>query len=243
MERLCLVDDCPGGVVAKNLCSRHYYNYRTHGTPLPEVRCMDCSAVINGATMQTKRCAPCRHPRERAAAQERAAKSRSVSGVRECYMCGADTEPTTHARKRCARCQKVNPARPCSEDGCDRPTSSLGLCAMHYKRVKRAEGAYASEPWDDRRRNNYHKRRALKAGSSAGPAFSNADVFERDGWVCGLCGGPVSPDVVYPDPLSASLDHVVPLSRGGAHSLDNSQLAHLACNVRKGAREDSVLAV
>lgn len=36
--------------------------------------------------------------------------------------------------------------------------------------------------------------------------------------------------------MSVSLDHVVPLSQGGAHDPANVQLAHLTCNVRKGAQ-------
>ena len=43
----------------------------------------------------------------------------------------------------------------------------------------------------------------------------------------------VDKDLMWPDPMSASLDHIVPLSRGGTHTLDNVQLAHLACNERK----------
>ncbi|CAB4136887.1 HNHc domain containing protein [uncultured Caudovirales phage] len=65
-----------------------------------------------------------------------------------------------------------------------------------------------------------------------------AEVFARDGWVCQLCGRKVDPSLVYPHPMSASLDHVVPLSLvgGPGHVLSNVQLAHLRCNVRKGAK-------
>ncbi|NKT05174.1 hypothetical protein GS485_11095 [Rhodococcus hoagii] len=42
--------------------------------------------------------------------------------------------------------------------------------------------------------------------------------------------------MVYPHPKSASLDHVIPLSCGGAHDPSNVALAHLACNVAKGDR-------
>lgn len=62
-------------------------------------------------------------------------------------------------------------------------------------------------------------------------------VYERDRWVCQLCEEPVDPSVKYPDPRSASLDHVLPLARGGDHTYENVQLAHLSCNVRKGADE------
>jgi 5-methylcytosine-specific restriction endonuclease McrA len=60
------------------------------------------------------------------------------------------------------------------------------------------------------------------------------EVFARDGWVCQVCDAAVDPVRRYPDPLSASLDHVLPLSRGGDHSRDNSRLAHLICNVKRG---------
>jgi 5-methylcytosine-specific restriction endonuclease McrA len=56
-------------------------------------------------------------------------------------------------------------------------------------------------------------------------------VFHRDNGTCGICGGPVDPERV-------SIDHVVPLSRGGLHSYSNVQLAHLACNTRKGSKHD-----
>lgn len=66
--------------------------------------------------------------------------------------------------------------------------------------------------------------------------FRHAEVFERDGWICQLCTEPVDRMLAYPDPMSQSLDHVIPLSRGGHHVWDNVQLAHLICNNRKHAR-------
>lgn len=61
-------------------------------------------------------------------------------------------------------------------------------------------------------------------------------VFERDGWICGLCGGPVDRGLRAPHPESPSLDHVLPITAGGEHSYQNVQLAHFGCNSRKGAR-------
>ena len=66
--------------------------------------------------------------------------------------------------------------------------------------------------------------------------FSATEIYERDGWVCKLCGEMVQRDAKWPEPLSPSLDHIVPLSKGGGHLRDNVQLAHLICNVRKGNR-------
>lgn len=70
--------------------------------------------------------------------------------------------------------------------------------------------------------------------------FDPHEIYERDGWVCRLCGEPVNPAATWPDPLSASLDHVMPIIAGGAHSRANSQTAHWICNVRKGARWEPI---
>ncbi|QXC61616.1 HNH endonuclease [Aquihabitans sp. G128] len=66
--------------------------------------------------------------------------------------------------------------------------------------------------------------------------FDPLEIFERDEWICQLCDEPVDRALKHPDPLGASLDHVLPLAAGGGHSRANTQLAHWICNVRKGAR-------
>lgn len=124
----------------------------------------------------------------------------------------------------------------CCEIDCDRPVRARSVCNMHYKRLLRAEGRLVSPAWDDRRRNNYHARRARLAGGRNGDAVMLAELLARDGYKCGICGESVDADAAYPDPLSKSIDHIVPLSRGGAHSPENCQLAHLRCNVSKGAK-------
>ena len=60
-------------------------------------------------------------------------------------------------------------------------------------------------------------------------------VFERNNWICQICQTPVSKlsDRNLVD--IASLDHIIPIARGGEHSYSNTQLAHLSCNLRKGA--------
>jgi hypothetical protein len=59
-------------------------------------------------------------------------------------------------------------------------------------------------------------------------------IFERDNWICGICGEPVDMELVGKNPMAKSLDHIIPLSRGGSHTVDNVQLAHFSCNMRKG---------
>jgi 5-methylcytosine-specific restriction endonuclease McrA len=77
-------------------------------------------------------------------------------------------------------------------------------------------------------------RRARLAGAEC-ESFDHADVYARDGWICGICTEHVDSAIKWPAPFSASLDHIVPLSKGGPHTRANTQLAHLACNMQKGA--------
>lgn len=52
--------------------------------------------------------------------------------------------------------------------------------------------------------------------------------------VCGICGKVVDKSLKYPHPLSATIDHIIPIARGGHPSdMDNLQLAHFTCNRQK----------
>jgi len=85
------------------------------------------------------------------------------------------------------------------------------------------------------KRNRQARRRARQMGLPY-EVFSAEEIFERDGWVCQLCTEPVDPLVRWPDSSSASLDHRIPVSKGGHHTRVNVQLSHLGCNVSKRDR-------
>ena len=52
--------------------------------------------------------------------------------------------------------------------------------------------------------------------------------------ICGICGQPVDRSLKYPHPFSATVDHIIPIDRGGHPSdIENLQLAHLKCNRMK----------
>lgn len=87
---------------------------------------------------------------------------------------------------------------------------------------------------DDRSIQTGGIRRAKQAGVEW-EVISIFTVAERDGWMCGICGGAVpqrwSEDNRKPMP---SLDHIVPIHHGGPHLYSNVQLTHLFCNLSKG---------
>lgn len=80
-----------------------------------------------------------------------------------------------------------------------------------------------------------YKRRALEANVRC-EDFNPIDVFERDGYVCQLCGKKTRPDFKNPShSLFPNLDHIVPLSKGGVHTKLNTQCLCRQCNIEKSS--------
>ena len=78
-----------------------------------------------------------------------------------------------------------------------------------------------------------HKRRALKMNNLV-EDFNPVEVFERDGYICQLCGIKTRPDYKNQfHPKKPNLDHIIPLSRGGEHSRLNTQCLCRHCNMLK----------
>lgn len=75
--------------------------------------------------------------------------------------------------------------------------------------------------------------RARRLGATVIEPFERETVFERDDWTCYLCSLPVLRGVSAFDPDSATVDHVIPLSHGGEHTVRNARTAHLRCNSAK----------
>ena len=51
---------------------------------------------------------------------------------------------------------------------------------------------------------------------------------------CGICGHPVDYSLKTPHPMSATIDHIIPVAKNGHPSdIDNLQLAHWTCNRQK----------
>lgn len=74
------------------------------------------------------------------------------------------------------------------------------------------------------------RRASLKHG------YSPAQLAKRDGADCKLCDAPVDMNLIYPDLMRGSVDHIIPTSLGGSNEPENVQLAHLHCNIKKNNR-------
>ena len=73
-----------------------------------------------------------------------------------------------------------------------------------------------------------------KQGAHRGAYEKNKKIIFKTQNTCGICGKPVDFSLKYPDPLSATIDHIIPVSKSGHPSdLSNLCLAHAGCNRQK----------
>ena len=59
------------------------------------------------------------------------------------------------------------------------------------------------------------------------PKAIKEEVYRRSNNTCEICGKPLSR-------FSYSIDHIIPLSRGGTNNIDNLRAVHPTCNKLKG---------
>lgn len=63
--------------------------------------------------------------------------------------------------------------------------------------------------------------------------FITKKLIVEKGRICALCGKPIQRDD------EVSIDHIIPVSKGGATVESNLQLAHKSCNLEKGNKYDN----
>lgn len=144
----------------------------------------------------------------------------------------------------------------CKASECDRPPFGHGYCSLHYYRfvttgdpmvtpslvnpVRRCaqcgEVMDLSEPFPGRVRPSYLLKNCLNCRRDTHLPRYVPELIERDGPGCHICGDVVDLSLSHPDPMSRSVDHIIPRSRGGADHVSNYALSHLLCNLRKGDR-------
>ena len=189
--------------------------------------------------------------------------STPAANVRLAKYCGPACKPAkvpvqyTTPSKACHTCGAVFTAAwqrycsdaclpTCAEPGCSKVVAKRGYCGAHYQRRCRPGRDHGSpdrgQEWRERNPEAYakhledknHRRRARSRQAEA-EKIDRQRVGDRDGWRC-FCGKRIDQSLKHPDPMSQSLDHVQPISEGGAHTYANVRIAHLRCNTVRGNR-------
>jgi 5-methylcytosine-specific restriction endonuclease McrA len=108
----------------------------------------------------------------------------------------------------------------CNVEECDGQAYGLGMCKPHYQRHYRQRNSAALSLHAKTRRKRVAD--ALKIDHTLEQFNQRMSMWGNRCW---MCGGPFE-----------CLDHVKPLSRGGADCLANYRPACRSCNCSKGAR-------
>lgn len=84
---------------------------------------------------------------------------------------------------------------------------------------------------------NIHKRRAIKYGCEYDSSVTLKKLIKRDGLRCVICGEMCNPNATgwseHFGPTSPTIDHIIPMAKGGGHVWNNVQVAHAICNIYK----------
>jgi DNA-directed RNA polymerase subunit RPC12/RpoP len=123
-----------------------------------------------------------------------------------------------------------------SRRGSGRPSRRCTPCRkLHRTNIDLAWVANNRERCRIARRRALKLRRARKKGAVC-ERFDSGEIFERDKWICGICKKQIDKKLRWPHMMSASIDHVVPLSEGGAHGRANCRASHWKCNSLRSNR-------
>ena len=68
-----------------------------------------------------------------------------------------------------------------------------------------------------------------------GDQIDHLTLFELHNWICNICEGAIDKSLRFPNIMAATVEHVIPLCKGGTHTWDNVRPAHAKCNFEKGA--------
>lgn len=202
------------------------------GKPKPNMTCADCGKPIFSGTgsrpQGEARCQPCYF------ADARAKRVHGASAYGKGCRCDICTQAVL-ARNRERYWSAPN--RYGTTGPRERECMICGVTFLVGPKPHRAPGAKTcSAECAQQRQNvkawNYQTR---KRGAFVEVVIPT-EIFKRDGWRCHICRRKISARAKWPNPRSASLDHLIPLTRGGSHEPANVATCCLGCNSSKGNR-------
>lgn len=251
----CIFDGCDEEKRKRGFCSRHYSYARRHGIiPVPPCAVDGCGRPSHGSGL----CSMHHHRKSRHG--DHAVLKKAANGTASLVPCRECAAPSV-AKGLCkfhfayARRNGLVTKRPCPVEGCTRYAyEGHEHCNTHRQRLLRYGDVHFrkklanGEQTPERKREVYRgiwRRYRAKPHGKLRSAYHGATRRLRKGesakitkpellalWAtltCGICRLPV-------DDAEKTIDHIIPLSRGGTNECSNLQIAHSTCNKRKGNR-------
>lgn len=219
-----------------------------------EIACKACGSKFTNCVDTVRHgvvvCHVCARERALAREAERKAERKAESAKRQKELEAewAEQKRQTQIRKqreRDAKLDKVYVCKVCGKEYTPRQYmqdegltlfSNVGYCSHACKR-KATNKARKMSPSG---KTGHYYDRARKYGVEYIPGITLKKVVARDGLRCAICGGMCDwNDHTWSScsgPLYPSVDHIIPMAKGGPHIWENVQVAHVMCNSEKGDR-------
>lgn len=214
----CKEPECQRKVQARGMCTTHYsYWQRATKGRSDRVHAKTCAFCSGPFSTTTKRVVFCSLV---CAQRDRAGWSKSQDLA--IYTPKPRPAPLVHHarttnRLTCGACRVCGDMFVSFETGV--------TCSTECYRIRLRESRHAAK----------QRRRALKRNAYVAPVYRKK-VFEADGYRCHICNKMTLRNTVVPHPMAPTLDHLVPLAKGGTHEPINCRTAHFICNSTKGDR-------
>ena len=160
-------------------------------------------------------------------------------------FCSKSCSASYAARERAKNKLEINPVREETLERFNRLTEELNEVCLLIKNEKQCKNC---GEWFDQRNTNHtqfcsdrcarkvankrHDKRIYRNGKPD-LSITLTKLYARDGGVCQICGRHIDFDCDSNDDRYPSIDHIIPLSKGGLHTWDNVQLACRVCNYQK----------
>ena len=179
-----------------------------------------------------------------------------------CTVCGGEFERTYHDLTTapnpygCPLCRKAQAEKRKNEASAERFRRKLRIRAKEANNARQLEIMFCTVCGVPTHRHKYcsdkcaskvynaqkeAKRRVKIKDAFVDKGINVKTLFRRDNGVCHICGKRcdykdyvIKDDVFIAGDLYPSVDHVLPLCKGGTHSWDNVKIAHRLCNSIKG---------
>lgn len=241
----CTVKDCENIVVAKGLCKKHYYRLRNTGSLETKRdttiwKSSEGTCEFSGCKNKRKSSGLCNtHYKQKLKYGKPGSTLQSNKGT--CSIEGCENKAHSKGMCRTHYIRTLKYGDPSilikghNTGNCfvcnERVATAKGMCGRCYHNWKVSSDQVFAEKMAARN----HRRRAVKNGS-ASEKYTKSMVIEEKGETCALCGENIDLRLAYPNPKSFTIDHIVPISKGGSDTMGNVQPAHFGCNSSKRNR-------
>ena len=212
------------------------YNGKGHKLTL---KCLACGEVIERVAYTDfyNRGASCPHCEE-TERQKKQEVERIQRGLRKAQ------EEEEHKLREAERIRRFDEIHICKICGCAyTPRQYMESCGLKFysnpgycsSTCKKRYAADKRQEWKKKshKHSSKHYSRARKLGLPRERGVNLINLIERNGLTCAICGLPCFYEGDGKGDLYPSIDHIIPMSKGGGHTWDNVQIAHRICNTNK----------